>query len=183
MFNAGLEGIRQAEANTQVVLSLLSKRCVLRCSRVGGHSTSRGYTSSGCLLLSPKRSMPGCSVKRWKAQNKPGLYRGQRSHATALKSAAAIFCRLAYEGGVVKKQNKKTWYLAMTLGLQQQLCTGATRRQPAGPWRHGDVTLALCVFVRIKLALCVFVSLSYSWLVRHFAHLPTTCTTRGYSGT
>ena len=55
----------------------------------------------------------------------------------------------------------KERYLAMTLGLQQQLCTGATR-QPAGPWRHGDVTGPQ---VRIKLALCVFVIMSYCWLV------------------
>ena len=38
---------------------------------------------------------------------------------------AAIMCRLVYAGGVVKK-NQKIWYLATTLGQQQQLCTGAT---------------------------------------------------------
>ena len=33
-----------------------------------------------------------------------------------------------------------------------------------------------------NLLMCVLVSLSYCWLVRHFAHLLTTCTTRGCSG-
>ena len=47
---------------------------------------------------------------------------------------------------------KKTWDLANTIGVQQHLCTGATR-QPAGQWRHGDVTGPR---IRIKLALCVF---------------------------
>ena len=56
---------------------------------------------------------------------------------------------------------KKKWCLAITLGQQQQLCTGASR-QPDGPWSHGDVTRPQ---VRIKLALCVFVILSYCWLV------------------
>ena len=89
----------------------------------------------------------------------------------------AIICWLAYVGGVVKK-NTKTWDLCNTLGLQQHMCTGATR-QPAEQWRHGDVTGPQ---IRIKLALFVFVSWVMCWLVRYFAHLPITCRTRGYSG-
>ena len=73
---------------------------------------------------------------------------------------------------------KKKWYVGITLEQQQQLCTGASR-QPDGPWSHGDVTLPQ---VRIKLALCVFVILSNCWLMRHLAHLLTTCTTLCYSG-
>ena len=73
---------------------------------------------------------------------------------------------------------KKKWYIAITLGQQQQLCTEASR-QPDGPWSHGDVTGPR---IRIKLALCVFVFLGYCWLMRHFAHLLTTCTTLYYSG-
>ena len=76
-------------------------------------------------------------------------------------------------------RNEKKWYLAITLGQQQQqLCTEATRRLD-GPWSHGDVIGSR---IRIKLALCVFDILSYCWLMRHFAHLLTTCTTLCYSG-
>ena len=89
-----------------------------------------------------------------------------------------IICRLAYVGGSsLRNKNKNEYFANNTLGLlqqQQHLCTGVTR-QPAGQWRR-DVTGPQ---ERIKLALCVFVNLSYCWLVRHFAHLPMTCRTRG----
>ena len=75
-------------------------------------------------------------------------------------------------------RNEKKVVPRYCLGQQQQLCTGATR-QPDGPLSHGDVTGPQ---VRIKLALCVFLDLSYCWLMRHFAHLLTTCTTLCYSG-